>query len=57
MSRHLVATTALRYWLCKCLVACFTFPTVSHHLYGTVKAFHQVCNMQHWATCQRFELI
>jgi len=40
MSKHLLATTALRHWLCRCLVACFAFPSVSHHLYGTVKAFH-----------------
>jgi hypothetical protein len=42
MSRFLLAPVALRYWLSKCLVACFSFPAVSHHLYGTVKAFIQV---------------
>jgi len=39
MSKHLLATTALRHWLCRCLVACFAFTSVAHHLYGTVKAF------------------
>ncbi len=42
MSRCLPATPALRFWLCRCLVAVFAFPAVSHHLYGTIKAFHQV---------------
>jgi len=44
MAKHLQATAATRYWLCQCLAACFRFPSVGHHLYGTLKAFHAVAN-------------
>jgi hypothetical protein len=44
MAKHLQATTAVRFWLCKCLAACFRFAAVGHHLYGTLKAFHAAAN-------------
>lgn len=42
MSKVLVANTAMRFWLITCLEETFSFSAVSHHLYGTVKAFLQV---------------
>ena len=40
-SRTLLPAAALRCWLSWCLASCFSFPAISHHLYGTVKALHQ----------------